>query len=69
MTIKKHIEALNNKRDKFEGRCITYKGVKNLSPADVDTIILYLRIWDEDKNWDGLMKPLGDLKKVLDAMM
>ena len=47
----------------------TIKGVKNLSISDLDTLKMYANAYIDSNgfSFDGLMEPLGDIKKVLDA--
>lgn len=51
-----------NERSSF-----TMKGVKNLSVADLDSIILYAEQYEKCGSFRGLMQPRGGVKAVLDA--
>ena len=51
-----------NERSSF-----TLKGIKNLSRSDLDTILLYADTYDRMGSFSGLMKPLGEVARVLDA--
>lgn len=51
-----------NERSNF-----TLKGIKNLSRSDLDTILLYADTYDRTGSFSGLMKPLGEVARVLDA--
>jgi hypothetical protein len=65
----KVLEELNNIKYANEYRSKSVKGVKGLSFADMDTIILYV---EDHQKYQGqalhgrLMEPRGKIKEVLD---
>ena len=62
------IKTIQNKIDKWNERSqFTIKGVKNLSMSDLDTLILYAETIRDNGNYNGLMKPLGNIEKILQA--
>ncbi len=65
----KLMKDVEMKIDKWNGRSITLKGVKNLSRADLDSLVLYAQKFIENNGYGfyGYMKPLGSIKKVLDS--
>ncbi len=50
-----------------EKSSFTLKGVKNLSRSDLDMILLYADTYDRTGSFSGLMKPLGEIARVLGA--
>jgi hypothetical protein len=67
---KKLMKDIEKKIDKWNERsCFSMKGLKNLSRADLDTLILYSEqfIKNGGNGFNGLMPPRGSIKKVLDA--
>lgn len=59
------IKDIEKAIDRWNERSMfTIKGVKNLSRADLDTIILYAEYFD-GQGFPGLMKPLGGVREVL----
>ena len=72
METKKLLKEIEKLRAKWDERSqFKIKGIKNLSPADLDTIELYVEYAEKNSStgmplFHGLMKPRGDIKKVLD---
>jgi len=63
---KKLLIDINKKIDKMECRCVTLKGVKNLSRSDLDCLILYANTYiRNDGSFRGLMAPRGNIEEVL----
>lgn len=54
-------------RDWDERSNFTLKGERNLSRADMDVIRLYAETYITYGYYQGLMKPLGSIKNVLDS--
>ena len=71
MTIKnaeKLIQEVKKKRMKVEYNVGTFKGVRNLSVSDLDSIELYAETYiaNGGTGFSGLMQPMGEVKEVLD---
>lgn len=56
---------INKNLNKNEYNCRSFKGVKNLSVSDLESIKLYAEHFLKYKSFRGLMTPLGNEKKVL----
>lgn len=73
MTIKnaiKLIQDIEKKQNNWDERSqFTIKGVRNLSPSDLDTLKLYADhfINSGGVSFNGLMNPLGEVGDVLKA--
>ena len=66
--VNKLISDVNKKLRNWNERSnFTLKGVRNLSPADLDTLVLYAENYDGYGGFNGLMKPVGDIAEVLKA--
>lgn len=71
--MKKAVKLINEIEKKIsnwdEKNNFTIKGVKNLSISDLDTLKMYANAYIDSNgfSFNGLMEPLGDIKKVLDA--
>lgn len=57
---------------KSEYRCVTFRGIKNLSRSDLDEILfrlsLYLRTGDVS-GWGEFMEPYGGVKDALEKVL
>ena len=66
--VKKLKRDINKKfADWDERSSFTMKGVKGLSVADMDAILLYAEQYERQGSFRGLMEPRGAIKAVLDA--
>lgn len=71
--MKNAVKLINDIKGKIknwnERSSFTLKGVKNLSISDLDTLQMYAEAYISSNGYgfDGLMEPLGNIKKVLDA--
>ena len=65
-SIKALKDACNKKLDTMECRCVTIKGVKNLSRSDVETALLYAE-YAETGRLHELMQPRGSIADLLKA--
>ena len=54
------------RRDLNEKTSFTLDGVDNLSMSDLDTLDIYAESYINKGSYSGLMKPLGDIRKVLE---
>lgn len=66
----KLIKDINSKITKWDERSqFTIKGVKNLSMSDLGTLQLYAETYIRSNGYGfpGLMKPRGDIAKVLES--
>lgn len=66
----KLIKDINSKRKSWDERSsFEMKGVRNLSPADLDQIELYAETYVNSGGFGftGLMDPLGEVAEVLNA--
>lgn len=62
----KLIKDIENKIEKWNERSqFSIKGVKNLSRADLDTLVLYADTMKDTGSLYGLMEPLGSIKEIL----
>ncbi len=71
MTIQKAsklIQEVKKKRMQVEYNVGTFKGVKNLSVSDLDSIVMYAEKYIENggTGFSGMLRPLGEVKIVLD---
>ena len=71
MTIQKAIKLVQDvqaKRMKVEHNVGTFKGVKNLSVSDLDSIVEYANqyISNGGTGFSGMIQPMGEVKEVLD---
>jgi len=48
-----------------ERSCFKLKGISNLSVSDLDVLELYGECYLTKGNYDTLMRPMGDIAKVL----
>lgn len=62
----KCIQAVEKKLNAMENRSVTIKGVRNLSRADMESILVYARA-SERGDIGYLMPPAGEVKEVLQA--
>lgn len=66
----KLIKDIQSKRNSWDERSqFTIKGVRNLSPADLDQIQLYAETYINSggSGFPGLMNPFGEVGEVLDS--
>ena len=66
----KLLKDINKKIAKWNERSqFTIKGVKNLSMSDLGTLQLYAETYIRSNGYGfpGLMKPMGDIAKVLES--
>jgi len=68
MSVQKLRKDIQKARNSWDERSnFTLKGVRNLSPSDLDTLEMYLDTYESNGgNFSGLMDPLGEIKDVLD---
>ena len=63
---RKLVSDIERKIEKWdEYSCFQINGVKNLSMADMDTLLLYANTHLANGSFYGLMKPLGSIAEVL----
>ena len=68
----KLMQDIETKVSKWNERSsFTMKGIKNLSMSDLDSLMLYAQRLRVNKsmglpNFQGLIEPLGDVRKVLE---
>lgn len=64
------INELYDLQERNEYRTFSYKGVRNISYADADEIIMYLETIEENGTYDGVLRqPVGNTKKVLSKVI
>ena len=71
MTIQKAnklIQEVNAKLMQVEHNVGTFKGIKNLSVSDLDSIVMYAEKYIENggTGFSGMIQPMGEVKEVLD---
>ena len=68
MSARKLIQDIDHKIDTWNERSMfTLKGVKNLSMSDLDSLRLYAEQHISTGSFDGLMKPLGAMRDLLEG--
>lgn len=66
--VEKAVKELENLKLKSEYRCATFKGIKNLSRADLDELTMRLNLYAQTGDVSGygtFMRPIGSIKEVL----
>ena len=66
------IKEVERLKAKSEYRCVTFRGIKNLSRSDLDVILfrlsVYLRTGDVS-GWGEFMKPYGGVADALEKVL
>ena len=62
----KCIEAVTKKIQNSEYNTVTMKGVRNLSRADLESVVMYAEFFARG-DYSSLMKPVGNVKALLEA--
>ena len=66
------IKEVERLKDKSEYRCVTFRGIKNLSRSDLDEILFRLSVYLRTGDVSGcgeFMKPYGGIADALEKVL